>query len=141
MGILGALTAALAWGTDSVLAREGLRKVPPALGTFISLCASLIVCLIALALSGPGRYPLHGVLWFMMVGVCNFLVGRQCNFRSTQRLGQHRILRCIAIGRMHDADVLPSVAPPVLQPGREIFEIRSRGCGGNKDKGAFGSST
>jgi drug/metabolite transporter (DMT)-like permease len=90
MGILGAFTAALAWGTDAVLARQGLRQVPPALGTFISLCASLVVCLIALAISGPARYPLAGVLWFMMIGLCNFLVGRQCNFRATQRLGAAR---------------------------------------------------
>ena len=90
MGIFGAFTAALAWGTDAVLARQGLRTVPPALGTFISLCASLVVCLIALAIAGPARYPVQGVLWFMMIGLCNFLIGRQCNFRATQRLGAAR---------------------------------------------------
>jgi drug/metabolite transporter (DMT)-like permease len=90
MGILGAFTAALAWGTDAVLARQGLRKVPPALGTFLSLCASIVACLIVLAISGPERYPLQGILWFMMIGLCNFLVGRQCNFRATQRLGAAR---------------------------------------------------
>ena len=90
MGILGAFTAALAWGTDAVLARQGLRKVPPALGTFLSLCASIVACLIVLAISGPARYPLQGILWFMMIGLCNFLVGRQCNFRATQRLGAAR---------------------------------------------------
>ena len=114
MGILGALTAALGWGTDSVLAREGLRKVPPALGTFISLCASLIVCLIALAISGPGRYPWHGVLWFMMVGVCNFLVGRQCNFRSTQRLGAARASSLIATSPLF------SVVLAVLFTGEQL---------------------
>jgi drug/metabolite transporter (DMT)-like permease len=90
MGILGAFTAALAWGTDAVFARQGLRKVRPALGTFLSLCAAFVVCLIALAISGPARYPVRGILWFMMVGVCNFLIGRQCNYRSTQRLGAAR---------------------------------------------------
>jgi drug/metabolite transporter (DMT)-like permease len=96
MGILGAFTAALAWGTDAVLARQGLRTVPPALGTFISLCASLVVCLIALAIAGPARYPVQGVLWFMMIGLCNFLIGRQCNFRATQRLGAARASSLIA---------------------------------------------
>jgi drug/metabolite transporter (DMT)-like permease len=90
MGILGAFIAAFAWGTDAVLARQGLRKVPPALGTFLSLCAAFVVCLIALAISGPVRYPVQGFLWFMMIGVCNFLIGRQCNFRATQRLGAAR---------------------------------------------------
>lgn len=96
MGIFGAFTAALAWGTDSVLARQGLRKVPPALGTFLSLCASLVVCLIAVAIAGPARYPLAGVAWFMLIGLCNFLVGRQCNFRATQRLGAARASSLIA---------------------------------------------
>lgn len=96
MGIIGAFTAALAWGTDAVLARQGLKKVPPALGTFISLCASLIVCLIALAITGPARYPLQGVLWFMLIGLCNFLIGRQCNFRATQRLGAARAASLMA---------------------------------------------
>ena len=114
MGILGALTAALAWGTDSVLAREGLRKVPPALGTFISLCASLVVCLIALAISGPARYPWHGVLWFMMIGVCNFLIGRQCNFRSTQRLGAARASSLIATAPLF------SVTLAVLFTGEQL---------------------
>ncbi len=114
MGILGALTAALAWGTDSVLAREGLRKVPPALGTFISLCASLIVCLIALAISGPSRYPWQGVLWFMMIGVCNFLIGRQCNFRSTQRLGAARASSLIATAPLF------SVTLAVLFTGEQL---------------------
>ena len=114
MGILGALTAAFAWGTDSVLAREGLRKVPPALGTFISLCASLIVCLIALAISGPSAYPWHGVLWLLLVGVCNFLVGRQCNFRSTQRLGAARASSLIATSPLF------SVALAVLFTGERL---------------------
>ena len=96
IGIIGALCAALGWGTDSVLARQGLRKLPPALGTFISLCASLTVCLVTIAIAGPAHFPLAGVLWFALIGLVNFLFGRQLNFRATQRLGAARASSLIA---------------------------------------------
>lgn len=90
IGILGAMVAALGWGTDAVLARQGLRRLPPALGTFLSLCAGLAVCAILLALLGPARYPARAFAWFGLVGLINFLIGRLCNFRATQRLGASR---------------------------------------------------
>jgi O-acetylserine/cysteine efflux transporter len=90
IGFAGALLAALGWGTDAVLARQGLRRMPPALGTFLSLCAGLTACLILLAIVGPARYPLAGVAWFMLVGLVNFLLGRQCNYRATKQLGAAR---------------------------------------------------
>ena len=134
MGILGAFTAALAWGTDAVLARQGLRKVPPALGTFLSLCASLVVCLIALAISGPARYPLQGVLWFMMIGLCNFLVGRQCNFRATQRLGAARasslmataplVSVTLAVAFTGERLTLPLLAGVLLTVGGVVLIVR-----------------
>lgn len=134
MGILGAFTAALAWGTDAVLARQGLRKVPPALGTFISLCASLIACLIALAISGPVRYPLAGFLWFMMIGLCNFLVGRQCNFRATQRLGAARASSLMATAPLVSVTLavlftgerltLPLLAGVLLTVGGVVLIVR-----------------
>jgi drug/metabolite transporter (DMT)-like permease len=134
MGILGAFTAALAWGTDAVLARQGLRKVPPALGTFLSLCASMVVCLIALAISGPARYPAQGVLWFMMIGLCNFLVGRQCNFRATQRLGAARASSLMATAPLVSVTLavvftgerltLPLLAGVLLTVGGVVLIVR-----------------
>ena len=134
MGIIGAFTAALAWGTDAVLARQGLRTVPPALGTFISLCASLVVCLIALAIVGPARYPLQGVLWFMLIGLCNFLIGRQCNFRATQRLGAARAASLMATAPLFSVTLavlftgerltLPLLAGVLMTVGGVILIVR-----------------
>lgn len=92
-GVFAAALAALGWGTDSVLARQGLRQLPVALGTFLSLCAGLSGCLVVFFLLDPGglgRYPLSAFAWFGAVGLLNFLVGRQCNYHATQRLGAAR---------------------------------------------------
>ncbi len=117
MGILGAFMAALSWGTDSVLARQGLRKIPPALATGIALCASLTNCLVALAIVGPARYPLAGFVWFGMIGLINFLVGRQCNFRATQRIGAARASSLIS------AAPLFSIAGAVLFAGESVTPL------------------
>ncbi|MDP9375085.1 MAG: DMT family transporter [Chloroflexota bacterium] len=93
LGYIGAALAALGWGTDAVLARQGLRRLHPAVGTFLSLCASLTVCALLLLIVDPGglgRYPLGGVAWFALIGLINFLIGRQCNFGATKRLGAAR---------------------------------------------------
>lgn len=93
MGLIFAALAALGFGTDAVLVRQGLRALPPALGAFLSLCAGLALCAVLLLLidpGGPGRYPPQGLLWFGLVGLVNFLLGRQFNFRATARLGAAR---------------------------------------------------
>ena len=99
LGLFAAALAAVGWGTDAVLARCGLREIPPALGTFLSLCAGLAACLIALLILDPGglgRYPPAGVAWFALVGLINFLVGRQCNYNATRRLGAARSVSIFA---------------------------------------------
>ena len=99
LGILAAAMASLGWGTDSVLARQGLRQIPPALGTFLSLCAGLVACLILILIIDPGglaEYPRAGFAWFAMVGVINFLIGRQCNYNATKRLGATRAVSIFA---------------------------------------------
>lgn len=93
IGVLAAFCAALGWGTDAVLARQGLRRLPPALGAFISICASTTVALVALLLfnrDSVRHYPLAGFVWFALIGLVNFLAGRQWNFGATKRLGAAR---------------------------------------------------
>ena len=93
LGVIAAMLASLGWGTDAVLARQGLRRVSPALGTFISLCMSLAVCLVLLlvfARDAVATYPPVAFAWFGMIGIINFVIGRQCNFGATQRLGAAR---------------------------------------------------
>lgn len=99
LGLFAAALAAVGWGTDAVLARRGLREIPPALGTFLSLCAGLAACLVALLVFDPGglgRYPPAAFAWFALVGLINFLVGRQCNYNATKRLGAARSVSIFA---------------------------------------------
>lgn len=117
MGFIGALLAALGWGTDSVLARQGLRSLPPALATGISLCASLTICLIAIVIVGPARFPLAGVAWFAMIGLINFLCGRQLNFRATRRLGAARTSALLA------TSPLVSITLAILFAGEQVTPL------------------
>jgi transporter family protein len=99
VGIGLALLAAVGWGFDSIVARQGLRQIPPALATFISLCASLPIIIAVAWLLDPGgfgRLTLPAVLRFAMLGLINFVGGRQLNFRATRRLGAARAAAVIS---------------------------------------------
>lgn len=92
-GLVAAIFAAFGWGLDAVLARQGLRRLPPAVGTFLSIGASLIGALLLVLVFDPAGilgYPLRAFGWFALIGVVNFLIGRQCNFAATKRLGAAR---------------------------------------------------
>jgi drug/metabolite transporter (DMT)-like permease len=102
-GIGLALLAALGWGVDSIVARQGLRQIPPAVATFISLCSSLPVIILVAWLLDPGgfgRLTPVAVLWFAVLGLINFVGGRQLNFRATRRLGAARAAAVIAASPM-----------------------------------------
>ena len=99
LGVVLALCAALGWGTDAVLARQGLRRMPPAFGTFVSLCASFtgaVVIVLLFDRESLRRYPPVAFAWFAMIGLINFLVGRQCNYGAVKRLGAARATPLIA---------------------------------------------
>lgn len=117
MGFFAALLAGLGWGTDSVLARQGLRTIPPAVGTGLSLCASLLICLIAIAFVGPAPFPPAGFAWFGMIGLVNFLLGRQFNFRATKRIGAARASSLLA------TSPLVSITLAVLFAGERVTPL------------------
>ena len=99
VGIALSLLAACGWGVDSVVARQGLRSVPPALATLISLCVSLPVILGLALILDPGgfaRLTPAALAWFGVLGLINFVAGRQLNFRSTRILGAARAASLIA---------------------------------------------
>ncbi len=124
LGILAAMMASLGWGTDSVLARQGLRQIPPALGTCLSLFSGLVACLILLFIIDPAglaHYPRAGFVWFAMVGVINFLVGRQCNYNATKRLGATRAASLFA------CSPLISIILAVLFTGETVHPLQLLG--------------
>lgn len=126
LGVFAAALAAVGWGTDAVLARQGLRRIPPALGTFLSLCAGLGGALVALLIVDPGgvgRYPPGAFAWFGLVGLINFLVGRQCNYNATKRLGAARSVSIFA------TSPLISIALAVGFTGERVGPLLLAGVG------------
>ncbi len=93
LGVLLALCAAASWGTDAVLARQGLRRMPPAFGTLVSLCASVVGAVVVALIFDREHlrsYPPNAFAWFALIGLVNFLGGRQCNYEAVKRLGAAR---------------------------------------------------
>jgi drug/metabolite transporter, DME family len=90
LGILLALLAATGWALSAVLARVGLQSIKPSFGTLISLVAgfTLVATVAALVdLESLVSVPLGAVLWFAMVGVLNFPMGRFFNYQGISRIG------------------------------------------------------
>ena len=117
LGVLLALCAAASWGTDAVLARQGLRRMPPAFGTLVSLCASVVGAVVIVLLFDREqlrRYAPGGFAWFAMIGLLNFLGGRQCNYGAVKRLGAARATPIIA------ASPLVSIALAVAFAGEQL---------------------
>ncbi len=116
-GVLLALCAAASWGTDAVLARQGLRRMPPAFGTFVSLCASVVGAVVVMLIFDREHlrsYPAGAFAWFAMIGLVNFLGGRQCNYGAVKRLGAARATPVIA------ASPLVSIALAVAFAGERL---------------------
>src|SRR5262249_43117550 len=86
-------------------------------GTAISLCAGLTICLILLAITGPAHFPLAGYAWFGMLGLINFLLGRQFNYRATKRLGAARAASLMATAP------LVSITLAVLLAGERVTPL------------------
>ena len=93
LGVLLALLAALGWGTSGVLARMGTRFLKPGTATFISMISSLaLVGTLALLVNFDTFASLSpkAWLWFGLIGLINFVIGRQCNFTSIRYIGVTR---------------------------------------------------
>lgn len=93
LGVVAALCAALGWGASAILARLGLDGVSPALGTLISLVSSFAVTLVVALIVQPegfAQLSVSTVLWFALIGLVNFPIGRQLNFQAIKRIGPAR---------------------------------------------------
>ena len=90
LGIVLAITAAFCWGIGAIFARLGLRNIRASTGTFISTLASvLLVGLLALTLNFDDIVHLSptALLWFALIGVANFVLGRQFNYLAIKYIG------------------------------------------------------
>ncbi len=90
LGTILAVTAAFCWGTGAIFARLGLQRIKTSTGTFISMLSSLlIVGLLALGVNFDAikHVSLAAVIWFSLIGLVNYLLGRQFNYISIRHIG------------------------------------------------------
>ena len=90
LGSVLAITAAFCWGTGAVFARLGLQRIKPSAGTFISMVSSIIlVGSLALIINfdAVASLSLTALLWFALIGVINYVIGRQFNYLGIGRIG------------------------------------------------------
>ena len=100
LGIGLALFAANSWAISYILTRMGLQAgMKPAQGTLVSLISSFaVVAVLAVMvdLRALLAVPVTVLLWFSVVGIVNFPVGRLLNFLSVNRLGAARAAPVLA---------------------------------------------
>ncbi len=90
LGIVLAITAALFWGTSATLSRLGLQNIKASTGTLISMLSSiLLVGLLALTINFDDVVHISptALLWFGLIGVINYVLGRQFNYLSITHIG------------------------------------------------------
>ena len=90
-GIALAITAACCWAWSAIFARLGLSSgIKASAGTFVSMLSSfLMVAILALALNFRDVLGLSliAVFWFGLIGVINYVIGRQLNYAAIDRIG------------------------------------------------------
>lgn len=94
MGVLLALTGALAFSFMNVFVRNGARPDDPDTGVLTTLVINVLafgVLLVAWwAVTGlPGLRP-DGVAWFVLAGLCSTFLGRQSLFGAIRLIGAAR---------------------------------------------------
>ncbi len=93
LGVLLAIAAAFFWGTSAIFSRLGLQNIKASTGTLISMLSSvLVVGLLTLTLNFDATIHISpaALLWFSLIGIVNYVLGRQFNFRSIAYIGATR---------------------------------------------------
>ena len=90
LGILLAILATFGWGVSAIFVRLGVQHMGTAVGTLISLISGLAMTLVLTLVLQPNELfniSLTAVLWFAVIGLFNFPLGRFFNYLSVARLG------------------------------------------------------
>lgn len=97
--ILLAFLAALGFGSAAVFVRVGLQQMKSPVGAFLSLVASFVlIAALALILNLDAilALPLIAFLWFILLGLLNYPLGRVLTFASVSLVGASRATPLIA---------------------------------------------
>jgi len=91
LGVLLAITAACCWSITAILVRLGLQSgIRTSTGTLISMFSSLLLLgTLALVLNYDDVVKLVPLtlLWFGLIGIVNYVMGRQFNYQAISRIG------------------------------------------------------
>lgn len=93
LGILLAINAGFCWGAAAIFAGLGLQSIKTSTGTLISLVASVVlVGAAALLVNFEDIVSLSpmALLWFGLIGLTSFVIGRQSNFMAIRYIGVSR---------------------------------------------------
>ena len=90
-GIILAIIAACCWAWSAIFARMGLNHgVRPSTGTFVSIISSFVLVGLLAVFTGFDDIlvltPL-ALVWFGLIGLVNYVMGRQFNYASIKRIG------------------------------------------------------
>ncbi len=93
LAVILAITAACCWSVMGILARLGLQSgIRASTGTFISMMSSFLLVALALAINFNDVLNLSWItfLWFGLIGIITYVMGRQFNYNSIQRIGVNK---------------------------------------------------
>lgn len=93
LGIGLALAAATGWAGSALFARLGLQHVSTKTGSFVSALSSLLLLgLIAIPLYADEMLalPMKALLWLLLLGVFNYVLGRFFKYRAVRLAGVAR---------------------------------------------------
>jgi drug/metabolite transporter (DMT)-like permease len=90
-GIILGIIAACCWAASAIFARLGMSSgIKYTTGTLISMISSfLVVFVIAVVFDITDFFSisLTAVFWFGLIGLVNYVIGRQLNYASIDRIG------------------------------------------------------
>ena len=98
-GIACAIFSSFSWGIGSIFVRLGSQGMNTPTGTFISTLSSLmLICPLALTTDYDAVLALTpiAVLWFSMIGLVMFVLGRMFNYTAIRYIGVGRATPMIA---------------------------------------------
>ena len=126
-GILLAIAAACCWSWSAILARLGLSKgIKSSTGTFVSMLSSFVLVGI-LVLTTSFDTVVHlaplALLWFGLIGLVNYVLGRQSNYAAIRRIGVVRASPLFASAPLFAMILAVSFLGEIINPAIVIGTI------------------
>ena len=93
IAIVLSLASGLGFGSSAIFARIGMQGMSPLSSTMVSVVVSFLptaILALLFAFADIKGLPPEAFLWFLLLGVVNFLGGRTASFQAIGRIGASR---------------------------------------------------